>query len=209
MSEEMLTATVRQSTGKRASRKLRHANRIPAILYGAGQSKMLEMDETITRRYIARLQGNHRLMPLQIVDEAGQITEHQVFLQEIQKHPYKHKLIHLDFRQLDTNTPITLKVPLKIVGSAPGVKKGGILQMIMREIPVTCLPSDIPEFIEVDVSSLDFNESIRVNEVRPPDAVTIDAKQNYSLLTIIGRKQANIEETVLEKTDAVDQETSS
>ena len=204
MSEEMLTATVRQSKGKKFSRKRRHAGQIPAILYGAGPSMMLEMDEVRTRRYIANLYGTHRLVPLKIEDETGGTSEHQVLIQEIQQHPYKQKLLHLDFRQLDTKAPITLKVPLKVVGTSPGVKKGGVIQMIAREIPVTCLPAHIPEFIEVDVSNLDFNDSIRVNEVQYPESVQSAATQNYSLLTVIGRKQSDLEDPLLETPEATE-----
>jgi len=192
MSAKTLTAKIRHSTGKKATRQLRHAHRIPAVLYGAGQAMMLNMPEEPTRRFIGKLEGSHQLVPLQITDDKGETTEHEVLIQEIQKHPYRQQLIHLDFRRLDVGKSLSLKVPIRIVGenTSPGVKEGGIIQMIVREVPVTCLPINIPEFIPVDVSTLKFHESIRVHEIEYPDAVESSTDQNFSVVTIIGRTKA-------------------
>ena len=205
MLAETLTANVRHSKEKKATRQLRHAQQFPAVLYGAGQTMMLSMHEETTRRFITKLQGSHQLVPLQIINDKGEAIEHKVLIQEIQKHPYRQHIIHLDFRKLDAEKPISLKIPIRIVGeeSAPGVKKGGIVQMIVREVPVTCLPSDIPEFITVDVSNLDFQETMRLHEVPAPEAVEIDTVQNFSVVTIIGRQTEEEEtETETETTEA-------
>lgn len=188
MSQETLVAKVRHSTGKRANRQLRTADKIPAVLYGTGPSVMLEMDQTVTRRFIGKMAGVHQLVPLSVTDDNGNTEEHQVLLQEIQKHPYKQKLVHLDFRKLDETKSIAVKIPLRTVGDAPGVKKGGTLQLIVREVPVKCSPNNIPEFIDVDVSALDFHENIRVMDIKYPESVEPTAKQNFSVAGIIGRK---------------------
>ena len=188
MPVESLTANVRLSRGKKANRRLRFQNKIPAILYGMGETIALEMEEETTRRYISKLDGSHQLLRLQVTDETDNITEHRVLLQEIQKHPYRRELLHLDFRKLDDEKPVSLKVPLKTIGSSPGVKKGGIIQMVVREIPITCLPGNIPEALEVDVSKLDFHQTVRVEDVNCPHSVSINANENYSIATIIGRK---------------------
>ncbi len=193
MSAETLTAKIRHSKGKKATRQLRHEQRIPAVLYGAGQAMMmLNMPEETTRRFIGKLEGSHQLVPLQITDEQGETTEHDVLIQEIQKHPYRQQLIHLDFRRLDVGKAISLKIPIRIVGeeASQGVKEGGIIQMIVREVPVTCLPTNIPEFISVDVSNLKFHESIRVHQIEYPEAVESSTDQDFSVVTIIGRTQA-------------------
>ncbi|MBF0277983.1 MAG: 50S ribosomal protein L25 [SAR324 cluster bacterium] len=194
MSVDTLTAKVRYSKGKKATRLLRQANRIPAVLYGAEQSVMLDMHESTTRRFIAGLQGSNQLIPLQITDDKGESTENSVLIQEIQKHPFRQELVHLDFRRLDAKKPISLKVPLHLVGedTSPGVKKGGVAQLILREVPVTCLPSNIPEYVVVDVSELDFHETIRIEDIQFPESVTCDAEQELSVATIIGRTKEEI-----------------
>ncbi|MBF0286753.1 MAG: 50S ribosomal protein L25 [SAR324 cluster bacterium] len=205
MSQETLTAKVRHSSGKKITRKLRKLDKIPAILYGSGQATMLEMDEVPTRQSIEKMYGAHQLVPLQIIENDKDPVEHQVLIQEIQKHPYKRKIVHLDLRQLDADKHIILNIPLRITGVAPGIKKGGSLQLIVREVPIRCLPSNIPEYIEVDVSDLDFNETIRVQEAKYPEAISCCAKENYTIVTIIGRKaeteleQEQEEETVEEQ----------
>ncbi len=193
MSQETLTATVRHSSGKKINNKLRSLNKIPAILYGAGQTTMLEMDEVATRQSLEKLYGAHQLVPLQVTENDGNSVEHQVLIQEIQKHPYRRELVHLDLRKPDADKPVTLNIPLRTTGNAPGVKKGGTLQLIVREVPISCLPADIPEYIEVDVSQLDFSGTIRVHEAKYPEAVSSCAKENYTIVTIIGRK-AEVEE---------------
>jgi large subunit ribosomal protein L25 len=194
MSVESLTANVRHSRGKKANRLLRYQNKIPAILYGLGEMIALEMEEETTRRFISGLDGLHQLIPLRITDEEGKTTEHRVLIQEIQKHPYRRELFHLDFRKLDAEKPINLKVPLKTIGSSPGEEKGGIIQMVVREISITCLPSHIPRVLEVDVSNLDFHQTVRVQNVNCPDSVSINAKENYSVATIIGHKTTEEDE---------------
>lgn len=194
MSQEKLQAKIRHLTGKKANRQLRLLDKIPAILYGPGQSINLELEESSTRKLISELDGTHRLVPLIVNDENGKEEEHQVLVQEIQKHPFKRKLVHLDFRVLNPERPITLKVPLRTSGEAIGIKKGGALQMIVREVPVSCLPTNIPEYVEVDVSNLDFHQTLRIEEIKYPESVTPAAKQNYSVATIIGRKAEATEE---------------
>lgn len=188
MSQETLVANLRQHTGKKANRALRRLEKIPAILYGQNKSIMLEMDENATRLFIGKMQGAHQMVPLKVTDESGNTEEYKVLLQEIQKHPYKPLLIHLDFRLLDPEKNITIKVPLRTVGTAPGVKKGGTLQLVVREVPVTCTPDKIPEFVELDVSELDFQGGLRVSDINYPESVKSAAAQNYTVAGIIGRK---------------------
>ncbi len=190
MSEVQLSANIRHVKGKAANRQLRREEKIPAVLYGPNLSVMLEMEEEPTRRILSQLTGTHQLLPLQVTDsKSGETSLHYVLLQEIQQHPYKEDLIHIDFRKLDPEKPVNLKVPLKIVGQSPGVKKGGVLQMVIRDVPITCLPSDIPEYIEADVSHLDLRETMRVSELKYPEKVTARARQNYSVISIVGRRK--------------------
>lgn len=188
MLPSFLVATVRHETGKGANRKLRSKLQVPAVLYGNGETTLLELPEEPTRRFLAHLEGTHILVTLKVKDqEKGTEKEYQVMVQEVQQHAYKSLLLHIDFRLLDPAKPVTLKVPIEVVGIAPGVKKGGVLQVIARQVPISCLPKDIPAHIEADVSNLDLSQSIRAKELKYPASVTPKAKQNYTVVSLIGR----------------------
>ena len=190
MSQTALTAYTRKFTGKSNTQKLRREHKIPAVLYGASGNTALEMEEEATRHFMERLSGLHQLVPLKIINaEVGTTTEHQVIIQEIQKHVYKPKLVHLDFRELDAKKPVTLRIPIKVVGEAPALKKGGAIQIVMRKLQLICSPSNIPAFISVDVSNLDFGNVLRVQEIQLPENVKLKGKQNYTVISAVGRKQ--------------------
>lgn len=188
MSSITLKATERTKTGKGANRGLRSQGLIPAVLYGMNTSKMLTMHAKDVRHDMADLTGLHELVTLRIEDEQGnQIEEHRTLVQEIQMHPYRDEIIHVDFRVLDPQRKVFLKVPLRPVGNSPGVKLGGVLQMIQRTVPIACTPENIPEFLEVDVSNLNMKETVRVMDVSYPENVSPRARQNYSVVGVFGR----------------------
>ena len=197
MSQNQLAASIRSKKGKSANHKLRQSGNIPAVLYGPRGNIMLEMVEEATCHYLEKMTGMHEIVPITVTDtSSGEKWTAQVLLREIQKHPYKHKITHLDFWELPEAKPQTFRIPVHVIGESPGVKNGGVLQMVVREIPVSCLPSDIPSFIEVNSSALEIGDSLRIQEVELPAKVSLSTDENYAVISIVGRAKEEEEEIV-------------
>ena len=198
MSQNQLAASIRSKKGNSANHKLRQSGNIPAVLYGPRGNMMLEMVEESTCHFLEKMTGMHELLPLTVTDSAsGESWTAQVLLREIQKHPYKHKITHLDFWELPEAKPQTFRIPVHVIGESPGVKNGGVLQMVVWEIPVSCLPSDIPSFIEVNSSALEIGDSLRIQEVELPAKVSLSTDENYAVISIVGRAKEEEEEEIV------------
>lgn len=196
MSQNQLTANTRSSKGKTANQKLRQSGKIPAVLYGPRGNILLEMEEESTRHLLEKMSGLHELVSIAVADSAsGDNWTAQVLLREIQKHPFKHKLTHLDFWELPEAEPQNVRIPISVIGESRGVKSGGVLQMVVREIPVKCLPANIPSLIEIDSSALEIGDSVRIQDVTLPGNVTLSTDENYAVISIVGRAKEE-EETV-------------
>ncbi|MGK5095366.1 50S ribosomal protein L25 [Deltaproteobacteria bacterium TL4] len=195
MAQLELIAYSRQLKGKSASRGLRQIGKIPAVMYGPHGHKLLEMDEDATRHVLDKLYGRHQIVPLIVRNSEGQEeTSHQVLIREIQTHAYKRIIEHIDFLEPDVNTPITLRIPLTTTGASPAEKKGGNVQMIARDIPIICMPDNIPENIIVDVSKLDIGQNFRVKDIPLPANITLKTEQNYTVISGIAGRAAKVGE---------------
>ena len=136
MSAPALQARLRKTTGKTDNQRLRRLQKIPAAFNSLNGVLHLEMDEEPTRHALEKLSGTHELVPLSILkaDSDSEEWSGNVMLKEVQKHPYKHLLIHLDFRELNAEKPVKLRIPLNVLGEAPGVRKGGVMQLAVRDL---------------------------------------------------------------------------
>ncbi len=209
MVQNQLVANIRKDIGKSANHKLRQAGKIPATLYGQRGNILLEMAEESTRHILEKMSGMHEMVPITVTDPSNQENwTARVLLREVQKHPYKHKLIHLDFWELPETKQQVVRVPLDVTGESPGVKSGGVLQMVVREIPVSCLPADIPSNLVVDVSNLEIGDSIKIQEVDLPEKVSLSSDENYAIISIVGRapEEEEVEEIVDEEGAEGDEE---
>ncbi|MCK5814233.1 MAG: 50S ribosomal protein L25/general stress protein Ctc [Cocleimonas sp.] len=164
-----LTATARTDLGKGASRRLRHAELIPAIVYG-GDSEPATI--TLKANEMTRnLMEEAFYASLIKLDIEG--TEETVILRDLHRHPYKMIIMHADFQRVDENKDITVTVPLHFVNeeASKGVKAGGMVSHIMTEVEIFCLPKNIPEFVEVDVADIDLHSSIHLSDLVFPEGV--------------------------------------
>ena len=194
MSEITLNATLRSTKGKSSTQLIRQSGKIPAVLYGPRGNYSLEMEEESTRQTLEKLNNSHELVHLKINNSNGENWEGNVLLKEIQKHSYKNKLIHLDFLEPSMDKPLNLKVQILEKGECPGVKQGGVLQYVVREIPVSCMADKIPPYIEVDVSKLMIGQTLKVQEIPLSEEMQLKTKQNFPVISVVGRTKALDEE---------------
>jgi large subunit ribosomal protein L25 len=162
-----LEAVKREGRGKNEANRLRAAGRVPAVLYGTrkeGKTSVavaLAVDPKAVLRILHSESGANTLINLKLDG-----SESRVMVKEYQLDPVSHALLHADFYQLAMDKAIVVPVPIRIVGEAKGVKlQGGIVDFVTRDIEVECLPTDIPEHIDVDVSELALHEAIRVRDL--------------------------------------------
>ncbi|MBS0399238.1 MAG: 50S ribosomal protein L25/general stress protein Ctc [Proteobacteria bacterium] len=167
-----LAAEFRDAQGKGASRRLRRDGRIPAILYGGHRdARALALDH----QKVMQMLDNERAYSTIISLKLGQENQAAV-LKDIQRHPFKNSVLHIDFQRVEENEKIRINIPLHFKGEAvaPGVKtQGGIVSHMRSEVEVSCLPRDLPEFIEVDISGLSLNESIHLSQLQVPATVQL------------------------------------
>jgi large subunit ribosomal protein L25 len=163
--EATLQAEKREGRGKNEARRLRASGRIPAVVYGAQKNTAIEIavDPKVLLRILHSESGVNTLIGLQGVDLAGG----KVLVKEYQLDPIDHKLLHADFYAVAMDKAITVTVPIVLKGEPKGVKQqGGIVDFVNRELEVECLPGDIPEHIDVDVSELMMHQGLRVRDLQ-------------------------------------------
>ena len=160
MSDTTLKAKKRENTGKGATRKYRAEGWIPAEFYSSHQENMHLLLNT--RDFEIILTHGHGLFNLKV---EGQDKDFQCVIKEIQTEPVLGKLLHADFQGVKLGEKLTLTVPIHLDGAAAGVKAGGIMEFLIREVEVECLPKDIPDSLVVDVSLLEIGDSVRVKDL--------------------------------------------
>jgi len=177
-----LTATLREQTGKGPARRARAKGMIPANLYGQGSAAVnLSVDPLLLGKAIATAGGMNVLFNLKI---EGRETV-PVMVKEYQAHVLSRRFLHVDFLKVDLTKKITVQVPIHLVGKAPGVKEGGILEHMTRMVKVICLPTKIPEFIDVDVSALDIGDNIHAHDLKLPEGVEVPAGADFTIAAVV------------------------
>ena len=173
----------RDKQRKRDARRLLRDGKIPAILYGPKMTTVtLALDKKEFSRRVAGLQGSHLV---RLKSASATLAEKVALVKDMQFHPISGEVIHADFYEVDLSAKIQVHVPLHFVGKAIGIVNGGVLQPILREIEVECLPLDIPEFFNVDVTALDIGDSVHIEDLQMPDGVVSVAEDNLALVAVV------------------------
>ncbi len=172
METVQITIERREGHGKGPARRLRAEGRVPGILYGPKRTTTpITVGAEEFERKLAHLEGAHLI---RLVDAKGgdpELHERMVLVRDMQLHPVTGRALHADFYEVDLTERLTVSVTLHFVGKAIGVVNGGILQPILREVEVECLPTEIPDFVEVDVTGLDIHDAVHVADLRLPEGV--------------------------------------
>lgn len=170
--ELSLTAMLRDETGKEAARRLRAEKRLPAVLYGK-ESKLLSLDGREAQKLL-NTAGTSHLITLKIKKKNRKTTEdYPVLIKEVQFDPVKGELLHLDFYEVSLDHKVTLKVPLVLTGEEKRVNDGSIIEQLLHEVEIACLPTQIPGKIELDISKLAMGEAISAGDLQLPEGVEL------------------------------------
>ena len=193
-----IKAKERKSKGTGASRRLRHEGTTPGILYGGVKDAIsLEID---TKELF--MQFRHEAFHASILTLNLEGKKESVILRDFQMHPVRNNIQHIDFQRINENEKISVKVPFHFINeeTAPGVKiEGGLVSHIMTEIDISCLPKDLPQYIEVDLGELAMGESIHLSEVTVPEGVELTSltDENDPAITSISKPKVVVEEEIV------------
>src|SRR5581483_1244864 len=168
----VVTAEPRADQGKGASRRLRRAGKVPAVLYGGkGETEMISLSHNEMSKHVQQEAFFAHILTLNLGGNAQQVV-----IKDLQRHPVNESVIHVDFQRVLADVAIRMQVPLHFKGGevCPGVKTGGgVIEHHLNQVEVECLPKDLPEFIEVDLSQLDVNDSVRLSQLKVPAGVAL------------------------------------
>jgi large subunit ribosomal protein L25 len=181
-----LEATSRSATSKNAARRVRVSGQVPAVVYGAGKnSQTVSVDPRQVKRILYSETGHNTIVDLKLPDELT-----KAMIVDWQFEPIKGGLLHVDFKRIAMDKVLRVSVPILLKGEAAGVKlEGGILEQILREVEIECLPADIPGHIDVDVSGLGFNQMIRVADLPHGEKLKFLTDSNQMVAHVIAIKE--------------------
>jgi large subunit ribosomal protein L25 len=184
VSGDRLKLEVRERTelGSRSSRRLRAQGVVPGVLYGNGGSQAIAVVERDLRAAVSGPSGMHAILDVVL---AGQKTVHPSVLADYQQDPVRGTISHVDLREVRLDRPITAAVVVQLVGESPGVKTGGVLSLVTREVHVEALPGNVPEHIEADLSGMEVGDVLRLEDIPAiPDVTFLDDPHETVIATV-------------------------
>ena len=162
MAERDLNATMRKEKGKQAGKKLRKDGYIPGVMYGHGESAIpLTIESNALSQILEESFGDNIIFNVKIEGR----EDAKAVLKEIQRDPVSREILHVDFQHVHAGEALTVRIPIVLTGSSPGVKEGGILEHILRKVEVRCLPSQIPDHLVMDISQMALGDSLHIKDI--------------------------------------------
>jgi large subunit ribosomal protein L25 len=194
MADQELKAEPRQDAGKGVARKLRAAGRVPAVLYGHGKdARPLSVDARDLFHLLHGSAGGNVLIDL-VIDG----TKTMAMPREIQRDHIRGQYLHVDFLEVRRDEKVTVDVPIHLVGEAPGVKAGGVLEHHLWDIRVESLPQNLPDAIDADISGLNVNDSLRVTDLVVPRELTVLTPEEETVASVVPPQAREVEEAAEE-----------
>ncbi len=190
-----LKANERKATGRSPARELRRQGLVPAVLYGP---KMETIHLTVSGFELENIykQSASEHVLLNLVIENGGTQKKTAIVKEVQTFPLAKEFLHVDFYEISLDEKIVVKVPVDLTGKSKGVERGGFLQLVRHQLEISCLPTDIPAAIQVDITELDIGDSIHVEEIVAHADVEILHDVNFTVVTVVA---PTVEEEVVEE----------
>jgi len=183
MQQILLDAKVRNETGTGTSRRLRRQGRVPAIVYGRKENPLtLEVIEKEFAKVVGLATGQNAIISLNLDKDGSEIL---ALVKDVQYHPVTDKLLHVDFYRISLQDKITVSVTVVVTGESLGVKKGGILEHILWEVEVECLPTQIPDRIEVDITTLNIGDTVHVKDLKLGEGINILTEGEQTILSVV------------------------
>ena len=197
-----IKAQIRKESGKGIAREIRNADNIPAVIYGAG--KKAEALTISSYDLMMDMQKGNFFSQTQTLDVNGKEVE--VLARDLQRNPVTDRIIHADFLRFNAKKAVKVKVPLRLLNAekAPGVKLGGIPQLVISSLEISCLAKDIPTEITFDIAHLKVGESVKLAEITLPEKVTATTKQNLTLGSVVPTRQTSIAQKEAEAEDSAE-----
>ena len=185
MEQRILTIEARDNRGKNACRRLRKEAKIPAVIYGKGMDSVAV---TVNRKELeTAIAGEGGINHLITLKGAGDLDGKFVIVADLTRNCLKGNMLHVDLHQVNLLDKVKVKVPVSISSVAKGVKDGGIMDLVMHEIEIECLPTQIPEHIEVDVANLEIGESLHVSDLRLAPGMKVLDDPTATIVNILGK----------------------
>lgn len=194
MEASILTVQVRERVGKGAAGRLRRQGLVPGVLYGRDVGNVPVVVNLRELKKLLDKEGERALVKVQL-ERNGNSKEYMALIREVQRHPIKRDLVHIDFYQVPAGEEISTTVPVVLEGEPVGVKAGGVLQHGVLEVEVECLPADLPEAIFADVSGLDIGDHLTVADLKPPQGVKILSEPTTLIAAVVATRAVEEEET--------------
>ncbi|MCX7990879.1 MAG: 50S ribosomal protein L25 [Proteobacteria bacterium] len=187
MEKQSLSLKVRSESGKSASKKMRREGVIPAIVYGHNRPNVLA--KISAKDAIQLLKQKNKAVYYEISDGDLPLKGKKLLVKDIVKNPISDEILHIDFYEIAEKEPVKMTVPVRLKGKPEGVTKGGILEWERREIEIKASPENVPDFIEIDISSLDIGDSIHLEDLKLPKGVCFVGDPKNPVVTVLAPKE--------------------
>ncbi len=189
-----LTAVRRHGSGKEAARKVLSLGKVPGVMYGKGlESRSVEFNRRDLEKFLSVARRGAVIVRLNVQDET-ETKESFAVIKEIQTNPRTDRVIHVDFYEVAFGKKFRIEVPIRVKGKAVGIEQGGVVEQVTRSLEVECLPKNVPEFLEVDVTPLEIGHSLHLEDVTFPEGVQPLEKDTRT--TIVAVHAPRVEEVV-------------